>query len=218
MRIAIAVVALAMLVSCAFADNVPGPGTNYTIGQNGAEARGAVQTVAGNWFRGSGGVDGWVFSTGNPAGPAILDVQADVSVWETDVWNNSQFYFHFGNSGSLTDTDKSAIISGTVESNTPIDVQIYSPLATCDISKLTMVSTDTYEGTNFTIGLKWEYLTGTTWNLCADKAINRVQAYPLLGVGVNPVSIRVTADPAKYQADGHYHLDPIVACTPVSLN
>jgi hypothetical protein len=207
MRIAIVAVALAMLVSTAFAD------TTYLIGQNGAEARGPAQSVSGNWSLGTGGVDGWVFTPPPAAGPVLFDVAADVSIWENDNWAASQFYFHFGNTGTA-DT-LSVAIGGSMESNTPCNVQIYSPDANCNLNELTMVSTSTFEGLDHHIPLTWKYLSGANWVNCTPNGTNRVIAYPILPAGMNAnLAIQVTADPDQYQADGHYHLDPILACTP----
>jgi hypothetical protein len=207
-------VALALCTAVFAAD------TAYAPGVNGAEARGAQQVVSGNWVRGAA-IDGWDFvGTGPATGPAVFDVAADVTIWESDVWNGNQFYFHFGNSG--TSGQQAAVITGSVTSNSAEDMQIYCPDPACNINMLKLSGNDVSgDGGAATIPLKWQYFAGGAWQDCQahDGTPNRLWAYRNLPAGANTgLQIQCIATPATYQADGHYTLDPVIACTPAILH
>jgi len=194
-----------LLSSAAFAD------TTYAPGANGGEARGASQYTAGNWIPG-GAIDGWDFVPAPATGPVVFDVQGDVTIWEKDLWNASQFYFHFGDTSATPSV--SVEIDGTVESNSPVNVQVYTTPG-CDIKVL--------KNGAATMPLLWEYWDSGTSSWATmnyhGADINRVVAYPsYLPAGLNLCKLQATATASATQAAGHYVLDPIVACVPAILD
>jgi hypothetical protein len=216
MRTLLIVLGILAISVAALADTV------YAPSANGGDARGTAIVQEGNWVL-AGSTWTWVPTVGSGVTPVgLFDVQADVTIWEKDKWDASVFYFHFGDTSGIPEKD--VVIGGTLSCNTNVDVTITGP-AGCDIHQLKKDGANgaVNDQPDAVIPIDWFYgesLTGT-FTECDDTALNVVRGWPSYTMGncfEKPLYIKVVASPTQLQSDGHYKLDPTIACTPQILN
>jgi hypothetical protein len=197
------------------------------------------QTGSGSWS-GIYSWDGDAWLEIASSGDSEIDVECDIEMYWSETTANNKIYFHIGNPFTATDADKIAIVNGTYATNHPMYVGISfdgtnkveadMELAT-GIVKGGMVGTIDIGGrdisaqsfdimflcrlnggayltpTSFGSGSHGTQLSTLWWSPTATGMMTA------LGNGTMDFLVKIL--PAASQADGNYHLDPVIVTAPV---
>lgn len=228
MRLLLIAVAMLTIASGAFAQTTQPPVVN-ALTDNYATLSGSIDQW-GVWQNsaapGTGGTWTWTGPSGAIAN--TFDVTAKVELWERDQLDANLVDFHFGHTAQVTGSDSplvaeevEAVLTGSVQANNNVTIDIVAPAGCSSISKLLYVDGSGYfnDAGSF-IPITWEYkLAGaSSWSPCDTTSVaTKAIAFPG-GFGTNKVdqdfNIKITAKPEALQADGSYHLDPVICVTP----
>lgn len=227
MRIIGAILALALVASAVLAagehntgpNGIPGWGQNNTS-FSAASGASSITNAVYDWDTLS-----WQLGTATP--DQAFTVEADVEMWMSMGFNATDIYFHIGN--DLGDNPKmSQSVNGWLNSNNgqylfvtkPAGVNVTESAMTTLTFKNDIGARDGQTANPIPVG--W-YITD---NSGQEKAMefstggNGGQEVGMMSLldngsrGLHNFSIRCEISPDRYQPDGHYEMDPILAASP----
>jgi hypothetical protein len=182
--------------------------------------------------------DAWLVI--DEAGDSAIDVECDIEMYWSETTANNKIYFHIGNPFTATTADKTAVVNGTYATNHPMYVGISfegTSKTEADIDLSTGIVSDGMVGTvdiggrdisteSFDIMFLCRlnggsYLTPTSYgdgshNTQHDTlwwSPTATGMMTALGNGTMDFLVRIL--PEASQADGNYHLDPVIVKAPV---
>lgn len=189
-----------------------------------------------NWVAADGGSsmssyvynpDTYTWDEGIPTGTDGFTVEADIEMWMSMAFNAQDIYFHIG--ADLGDNPTmSANVGGWLSSNNGQYLFVSKPdsqPSADDISKL-MFKNNIFGGNtpaNVTpIPVKW-FCTDSTGEheMSYSTGGNNGQLYGATwlldngATGLHIFNIRCQISPERYQPDGHYEMDPVLAASPI---
>jgi hypothetical protein len=195
------------------------------------------QTGAGSWS-GVYSWDGDAWLKFDVSGNSDIKVECDIEMYWSETTANNEIYFHMGNPFTATDADKTAIVTGTYATNHPMYVGISfdgTSKVEGDFELATGIVKDGMVGTidiggrsivpasfdiQFLCSLNGSaYLAPTSFGAGAHgtepACLWWSPTVTGMTLGNGTMNFLVKILPAASQADGNYHLDPVIVTAPV---
>lgn len=163
---------------------------------------------------------------GTSTGQVGFTVEADVEMWMNMVFNADDIYFHIG--GDTGGAPLSQSVNGWIQTNNGQYLFVSKPdpqPSEDDITKL-VFKNNIFGGSSPTptatpIPVSW-FITDNSGEhpMVYSTGGNNGQLYGATwllnngAIGLMPFSIRCQILPERYQPDGHYEMDPVIAVSP----
>jgi len=224
MKYLLAILALVVMVSTAsMADT--GPAGGWGQFNSVATAISGSYGSYGYVYDPNGGQGIWRGGT-DVGGPDGFTVTADIEMWMSMYFNATDIYFHLGQDLGPTPS-VSASVAGWLSSNNGMYLFVTKAAGVVDEHAITTLEykTDMFGRTSpagTDIPVKW-WITDSSgehrMNWSPDGNGGLLQGMDWLldagSTGTHSFNIRCEINPEQYQMDGHYEMDPVLACSPV---
>jgi hypothetical protein len=197
-----------------------------------------AQWGGGSWS-GVYGDSGWIEES--TSGDTAIDVECDIEMYYTEVFENNKVYFHLGNIYTATTSDKTAYVSGVITYNNGMYIGINFEGTSKDISNMEVDGSGDFtgrilnamDGTVDVLGrdisgehfdmeilLDWD---GNGWTppvAYGDGASGTIHDTLWWLVnngapGTYNVTWRLRLEPEEHQPDGNYNFDPCIVGAPI---